>query len=70
MKEKAKQFIKIELVKKDISYVKLSSIMREKGYIYSSDTIRTKIHRGSFSFAFLLEVCDSLDLDIICLQNF
>jgi len=66
MKKLAKKIIKDELKKRKISYVKLSKLMEAKGYIYSSNTIRTKIHRGSFSFAFFLEVCDSLDLELVC----
>ena len=62
MKTKARQFIKSELAKRDINYVKLSEYMNKKGYKETPDTIRTKIHRGSFSFAFVLEVCDSLNL--------
>jgi hypothetical protein len=62
MKDEARQFIKSELAKRDINYVQLSAIMNTKGYKETPDTIRTKIHRGSFSFAFILEVCDSLDL--------
>jgi len=38
--------------------------MSDKGYIYSENTIRSKINRGSFSFFFLLEVCDSLDIEL------
>jgi hypothetical protein len=64
MKNKARQFIKSELAKRDINYVQLSKMMKSKGYNENSDTIRTKIHRGSFSFAFLLEVCDSLDIEL------
>ncbi len=69
MKKRAKEFIKEELNKRKISYVKLSKIMEEKGYIYTSNTIRTKVHRGSFSFAFLLEVCDSLGIEITCVEK-
>jgi len=64
MKQEARQFIKSELVKRDINYVKLAKKMNEKGYKENADSIRTKIHRGSFSFFFLLEVCDSLGLEI------
>jgi len=64
MKNIAKEFIKKELKKKKLTYVELSSIMNDKGYIYSENTIRRKINRGSFSFVFLLEVCDSLDVEI------
>jgi hypothetical protein len=64
MKTKARQFIKSELAKRDINYIKLAELMNKKGYKENSDSIRTKIHRGSFSFSFFLEVCDSLDLEI------
>jgi len=43
--------------------------MAEKGYEYSANTIRTKIHRGSFAFTFMLEVCESLDLEILCIKK-
>lgn len=65
MNTKARQFIKSELAKRDINYVKLAKLMNEKGYTENPDTIRTKVHRGTFSFAFILEICDSLDIDII-----
>lgn len=68
MKEKARQFIKSELAKRDINYVHLSKLMKEKGYNENPDTIRTKVHRGSFSFSFLLKVCDSLNVEI-CLSD-
>jgi hypothetical protein len=64
MKTKARQFIKSELAKRDINYVQLSKIMKDKGYQETPDTIRTKIHRGSFSFSFILELCDSLNLKL------
>jgi len=65
MKNKARQIIKAELVKRDINYVKLAKLLQEKGYKENPDSIRTKINRGSFSFAFVLEICDVLNLDII-----
>ncbi len=64
MKNKAKLFIKSVLLNKDINYVELSEMMNKKGYKETPDTIRTKVHRGSFSFAFLLEVCDTLNIDL------
>ncbi len=69
MKEKAKEIINRELKKRNINYPKLSTLMAEKGYEYSANTIRTKIHRGSFSFAFMLEVCESLEIEIININN-
>ncbi len=69
MKNRAKEFIKNELKKRKITYSMLSILMKEKGYDYSENTIRSKINRGSYSFVFLLEVCDSLDIDIVCLEK-
>ncbi len=64
MKTKAKFILKNELLKKDINYVQLAELMVKKGYSETPDTIRTKVHRGAFSFAFVLEVFDALDLEI------
>ena len=64
MKNRAKEFIKDILKKRNLTYNMLSQKMKEKGYIYSDNTIRTKVNRGSYSFVFLLEVCDSLDVEI------
>jgi len=64
MKNRAKEIIKNQLKKENITYIKLSKLMQNRGYEYSENTIRSKINRGSYSFVFLLEVCDSLDIDI------
>ncbi|SFV53861.1 hypothetical protein MNB_SV-9-648 [hydrothermal vent metagenome] len=69
MKSKAKEFIKNELKKRELTYLMLSEIMKENGYNYSDNTIRSKVNRGSYSFIFLLEVCDSLNIDITCLEK-
>jgi len=69
VKEKAKQIIKVELAKKNINFVELSKLMKEQGYKESPDTIRSKLHRGTFSFAFALEVLDALSLDFIILDK-
>lgn len=65
MKNQAKLFIKSLLLQKNINYVKLAELMNAKGYKETPDTIRTKVHRGSFSFSFLLEVCDALNAEIV-----
>jgi len=64
MKNEAKEFIKKELKKQNLTYSKLSKMMKSKGYIYSENTIRSKINRGSFSFAFMLEVSKSIEIEI------
>ncbi len=63
MKDKATQIIKVELTKQGLNFVELAKLMNEKGYKESPDTIRSKLHRGTFSFAFALEVLDALNLN-------
>ena len=69
MKNRAKEFLKKELKNRKITYIQLSKLMKDKGFEYSENTIRSKINRGSYSFVFLLEVCESLDINIICLEK-
>ena len=69
MKNKAKIFIKDELKKRKITSKILSQKMKEKGYEYTDNTIRSKMSRGTYSFSFLLEVCDSLDIEMVCVDK-
>lgn len=69
MKDKATQIIKVELTKQGLNFVELAKLMNDKGYKESPDTIRSKLHRGTFSFAFALEVLDTLDLSFTILDK-
>jgi len=69
MEDKAKEIIKSQLKQREMSYIKLSQKMSEKGYNYNENSLRSKINRGSFSFAFFLEVCESLDIDLVCVDK-
>jgi hypothetical protein len=62
VKDKARQTIRVEMAKRDLNYIKLAELMTKKGYKENQDTLRTKINRGTFSFYFFLQFCDSLDL--------
>lgn len=64
MQDEAILLIKELLLKRKLNNVKLAKLMREKGYKETQDTIRSKIHRGSYNIRFLLAVCDTLDLEI------
>jgi hypothetical protein len=44
-------------------------LMNKNGYKENPDKIRTKIHRGTFSFSFFLEVCDSLSANIVLVDK-
>ena len=69
MKENARRLLKSELAKRDINYVVLAEKMNKKGYAETPDTIRTKIHRGAFSFSFFLQICDSLEIEIMLINK-
>jgi len=62
--QKVKQFIKMEMLKKDINFVDLSKLMKEKGYDYTLDAIRQKVGRGTYDARFLFAFADSLSLDV------
>ena len=64
MTKEVKQFIKMEMLKKDINFIDLHKLMVEKGYDYTLDAIRQKIGRGIYDARFLFSFADSLDLDI------
>ena len=65
MREKAKNLLKSELVKRGLKYSDLASLMKKKYYNESADGIRTKINRGAFSFDFFLKVLDAIGAEII-----
>lgn len=65
VEEKVKNFLKSELVKRGIKYARLVELMQEKGYEANENSIRTKLSRGTFSAAFLMEVADALNAEIV-----
>jgi len=62
--QKVKQFIKMEMLKKDINFVDLFKLMEAKGYDYTLDAIRQKVGRGTYDARFLFAFADSLGLDV------
>lgn len=65
MKDTAVLLLKEVFLKRKMSYVQLAKLMNEKGYKETQDTIRSKVNRGAYSIQFLLEVCDTLGLDLV-----
>ena len=66
--QKAKTIIKTELVKRDIDYPKLADMMLKIGIDENRNTLSNKINRGTFSFIFVMQVFDALDIDSINLR--
>ncbi len=66
--QKAKTIIKTELVKRDIDYPKLADMMLKIGIDENRNNLSNKINRGTFSFIFVMQVFDALDIDSINLR--
>lgn len=52
---KAKTFLKIEMLKEGISTEELHKLLLSKGYNYTLSSINSKISRGTFSATFLIQ---------------
>ena len=66
--QKAKTIIKTELVKRDIDYPKLADMMLKIGIDENRNNLSNKNNRGTFSFIFVMQVFDALDIDSINLR--
>lgn len=62
--KEAKLFIKKLLLEKDITIVDLTKKLNAAGFEYSEASVRQKIGRGRFDFAFALQIVDVLDSKI------
>jgi hypothetical protein len=59
--EQAKRLLKSELVKRGVSNEELAFILKEHGAKETKASIDSKISRGTFSAAFLLQCLNALD---------
>ena len=60
----ATKFIKRIMLEKNLNNPKLAKILNEFGGEYTGTSVQQKIKRGRFDFAFLLLVCDALDIEL------
>lgn len=65
----AKRRLKVELVRKDVSYKVLADRLEKIGVPETERSIQSKVARGTFSFAFFLQCMKALgvrnvDLDL------
>ena len=67
--KEAKLYLKRVLLEEDITYGDLSIKLQAAGFDYSMDSIRTKINRGRFDFAFVLQVCEVLGYSVKISKN-
>lgn len=66
---KAKRIIKSELAKREIDYIKLAELMKEIGVDEKQANIANKINRGTFSFAFALQIFKAIGVEQIDLKD-
>lgn len=60
----SKLFIKRLMLEDDLSFVNLTKKLNDAGFKYTEASVRQKISRGRFDFAFALQILEVLDLEI------
>ena len=68
-KKEASKIIKIELTRQDLDYEQLAVKLKEIGIDETKANIANKLHRGTFSFTYALQVFKALGLKKINLQD-
>ena len=59
--KEAKLLIKKLMLQEDINFIELTKILNEKGFDYTEASVRQKISRGRFDFAFGLQIIEVLN---------
>lgn len=68
-KKEATKIIKLELTKQNISYEELSNKLKNIGVEEDKSNIGNKLHRGSFSFAYALQIFKVLGIKTLRLED-
>lgn len=68
-KKQATTMIKVELTKQDIDYSELSEKMKDIGIDEDKANIANKLSRGTFSFAYALQLFKALGLKKLNLED-
>lgn len=65
----AKLFIKRLMLEQNLSFVDLTKLLNDAGFEYTENSVRQKISRGRFDFAFGLQVMEVLNLKIVAIDK-
>ena len=68
-KKEASKIIKIELTKQDLDYEQLAQKMKDIGIDETKANIANKLHRGTFSFSYALQIFKALGLKKLNLED-
>jgi 3-mercaptopyruvate sulfurtransferase SseA len=68
-KKEASKIIKIELARQEMDYETLAQKMKEIGVNENKANIGNKLHRGTFSFAYALQICKALGIKNLRLED-
>jgi len=68
-KKEASKIIKIELTKQDLDYEQLAQKIKEIGVEETKANIANKLHRGTFSFAYALQIFKAIGLKKLNLED-
>lgn len=67
--ERAKRLLRAAMVKRDVTYDGLVERLAALGVPETTANLRNKVSRGKFTAAFLLAVCDALEISSLTLKD-
>jgi len=67
--EKAKRLLRVEMVKRGVTYEQLSEKLHEIGVDDTPVNIRNKVARGKFMAAFLLQCLQAIGVQVLRLEE-
>lgn len=65
----SKLFIKRLMLESDLTFVDLTRILNDAGFKYTEASVRQKVSRGRYDFAFALQILEVLDLELSILDK-
>jgi hypothetical protein len=66
----ASSFLKAEIKKRNLTYEDVCTLLNQIGVDEKPGSLRTKLYRGGFSFAFVLQIVSVLNIQTLHFDNF
>lgn len=68
---RATRLVRVEMAKRDMVFKDLARVMEQAnpGSEYTAENLTTRIHRGTFTVEFLIELADALKMQVVLVPN-
>lgn len=65
------RLVKVEMVKRDMGFKELARLLEQAnpGSGHTAESLTTRINRGTFTAAFLVEMADALKMRVVLVPN-